>query len=284
MFSRVGSLLALPSLMTARTLTNQAASRVELTVQNKIATITVGTLDHNLNTVGVSTLRDLRNALQKLTSERWCVQHHDIRRPSFNAVVFNLTGAGADIRDFKDVTKQEITKLVELAIGVSKQIQGLHVPTIARTNGIAYGLILELMLACDLRCASNESLFALLEIKLGLLPGCLGTRLLTDLIGKSRALQLMYTGRPCDAARALDYGLINEMYPVDKMDALFQAFVTEIASHSPEALKAIKYATNKGLESPEAGDRWATELFGDLVTSPAASRKINRFIDKDSGQ
>ena len=86
-------------------------------------------------------------------------------------------------------------------------------PVIAAVNGLAYGGGLELLLACDLAVCAEHATFALPEVTRGLMAAGGGLITLPRVIGPRRALQLILTGAPIDAATALEWGLVNEVVP-----------------------------------------------------------------------
>src|SRR5476649_767204 len=92
-------------------------------------------------------------------------------------------------------------------------------PIIAAVNGIALGGGCELTLACDVRIASSNARFGQPEIRLGIIPGWGGTQRLPRLIGRSAATDLLLTGDPIDAARALAIGLVAEVVEAEELPA-----------------------------------------------------------------
>ena len=97
--------------------------------------------------------------------------------------------------------------------------------TIAAINGFAMGAGCELAMACSIRIASSRAKFSLPEIKLGVIPGFGGTQYLPRLVGKSRAMELVLTGKLLSASDALKIGLVNQVCaPVElKQRALSEA-------------------------------------------------------------
>jgi enoyl-CoA hydratase/carnithine racemase len=116
-------------------------------------------------------------------------------------------------------------------------IAALPQPTIAALGGMTLGGGLELALACTLRVASHEARLGLPEVRLGLLPGAGGTQRLPALIGRSRALDLLLTGRAVAGEEALRLGLVDRL-GVDA-DAEAAALALEIAASPTAATQAI---------------------------------------------
>jgi enoyl-CoA hydratase len=101
---------------------------------------------------------------------------------------------------------------------------------IAAVNGIAFGGGCEIALSCDLRVASSSARFGQPEINLGIIPGWGGTQRLPRLIGRTAAMELLLTGDPIDAERALALGLVNAVVEPDELnDKVFQLAEDRIA-------------------------------------------------------
>src|SRR5690625_2828637 len=121
--------------------------------------------------------------------------------------------AGADISEFTRLGSDAFAGRDAALSGqdVLNALAALPVPTIAAVNGFAFGGGLEVALACDLRIAAEGARLGLPEVGLGLIPGYGGTPRLPRLIGPSRALDLIFTGRHVEAAEALQLGLVNRV-------------------------------------------------------------------------
>ena len=119
-------------------------------------------------------------------------------------------------------------------------VRALRTPAICAVNGLAYGGGLELALSCDIRLAAEHATFAAPEIKLGWIGGGGMTYLLTHSIGASNAAQMVLTGDPVDAARALRMGLVSEVVPAAGLAARAQELAATIASRPPIAAQTGK--------------------------------------------
>ena len=121
---------------------------------------------------------------------------------------------------------------------------------IAAVNGVAFGGGCEIALSCDLRVASSNARFGQPEINLGIIPGWGGTQRLPRLIGRTAAMELLLTGDPIDAERALALGLVNAVVaPGELRDKVFE-LAGRIASQAPLAVAAIKQAVHTGIDVP----------------------------------
>jgi 3-hydroxyacyl-CoA dehydrogenase len=119
--------------------------------------------------------------------------------------------AGADIREFG--RPPEPPHLPDLIT----RIEAAEKPVVAAMHGTALGGGLEVALGCHYRLATNSASLGLPEVNLGLLPGASGTQRLPRLIGAERALDMMLSGKPVKAQRALEYGLVDEVCDDDKL-------------------------------------------------------------------
>src|SRR3981189_657451 len=128
--------------------------------------------------------------------------------------------AGADINNFASSTQQERVMTVLHAQEILLKIEHTPKVFVAAISGHALGGGLEIALACDFRfAAEGEYRIGLPEVTLGLLPGNGGTQRLTRLVGRTRALDMMITNQQVNAARALELGLVERVFPADRLRA-----------------------------------------------------------------
>ena len=145
--------------------------------------------------------------------------------------------AGADIVPMMNATPLEARKLTFNR--AYNSIESLDIPVIAAISGYALGGGLELALACDIRICSADAKMGLPEIRLGIFPGAGGTQRLPKIIGAGRAKEMIFTGIPVDAKRALEIGLVNAIAEGSVIDeALKMAKI--FRNLSPVALGAAK--------------------------------------------
>ena len=117
---------------------------------------------------------------------------------------------------------------------------GSGIISVAAVQGHAIGAGFQLALACDLRVAAEDAEFAMPETSLGLVPDLGGTRILPELVGYSRALEICATGRPVAAAEAARIGLVNLVVPRDDLDGAVHNLVTTLLSPPHEAIVETK--------------------------------------------
>ena len=128
----------------------------------------------------------------------------------------------------------------------------MRVPSIAAIGGVAYGGGLELALACDMRIAAESARLALPEVTIGTTPAWGGTARLPALIGAARAKQMILSGQPVDAQKALAWGLVNEVVPAAQLQSRALELATHIAGNAPIAVQAAKQLIDAGLGNAQA--------------------------------
>jgi enoyl-CoA hydratase/carnithine racemase len=129
-------------------------------------------------------------------------------------------------------------------------MKGLEIakPLIASVNGLALGGGFEIVLACDIRIASDNATFGMPEVKLGYLPNWGGTQRLARQISFCHAAEILLTGNTFDAHEAYRMGLINRVVTKDKLASNVKEWAADICNVAPLAVRAIKEAMIKGAD------------------------------------
>jgi enoyl-CoA hydratase/carnithine racemase len=153
---------------------------------------------------------------------------------------------------------------------------------IAAINGHCVGGGLEIALACDLRIMAKDSgKVGLPEVTLGVLPGTGGTQRLPRLIGTSRALDMMITGKLLAPEDALAIGLVNYVYPKESFAKDVQAYAALLAHGPSRAVSLIKRSVVEGIEMPlTAGLALERELQNRLFITEDAKEGLSAFVEK----
>jgi enoyl-CoA hydratase/carnithine racemase len=146
---------------------------------------------------------------------------------------------GADLLELGELDPPRARDFLTLIHRMCKTLRDLPVPVIARVNGFCLGAGLEVMAACDLHIASDNALFGMPEVRIGL-PSVVEAALLPGLIGWGRTKLLLYTGDTIDARTALDWGLVEEVVPAAELDAAVDARVASIVASGPKAIRLQK--------------------------------------------
>ncbi|MCA1647021.1 MAG: enoyl-CoA hydratase/isomerase family protein [Chloroflexi bacterium] len=162
--------------------------------------------------------------------------------------------AGADVINFGQSTQQHRVMTVLHAQEILLKIERTPKVFVAVISGHALGGGLEIALACDFRfAAEGEFRIGLPEVSLGLLPGNGGTQRLTRLVGRARALDMMITNQQVNSARALEIGLVERVFPVDRVAQEAVDYVAKLAQGPTLAIGNIKIATRLGADLPLEG-------------------------------
>jgi enoyl-CoA hydratase len=188
--------------------------------------------------------------------------------------------AGADIGamkdwSFVDVFKQDyITRNWDALRRVRK-------PLIAAVSGYALGGGCELAMTCDLIIAADSARFGQPEIKLGIIPGAGGTQRLPRSVGKSKAMDLVLTGRNMDAQEAERCGLVARVVPAARLHEEALEVATTIASYSLPSVLAAKEAVNRAFETQLAeGVIFERRLFHALFATADQKEGMSAFLEK----
>jgi len=227
------------------------------------------------------------NALNRKTVEELHECFLDIERDDEVRAVI-LTGAGerafvggADINELAVQTPLEGKEMSERGQRVLDLIEHLGKPVIAAINGYALGGGCELALACTLRIASENARLGQPEVKLGLIPGYAGTQRLPRLIGRGRALEMLLSGDPVNAAEAYRIGLVNQVVPAQDLIAAAEKLAQKIMANAPLAVKFALEAVSHGLEMSEAeGQYLEANLFGLCCTTADMKEGTRAFLEK----
>ena len=154
--------------------------------------------------------------------------------------------AGADVGYMEGLIERRdeaaLTALVEAGRAVVTTIRATPKPVIAAVNGPAAGGGANLALACDLRIASDRASIGQTFNRIGLHPDWGGTYFLPRLVGPSRALELMFTGRMVEAEEALRIGLFDRVVPHEALPAETASLASSLAAKPPKALALAKRA------------------------------------------
>ncbi len=187
--------------------------------------------------------------------------------------------AGADISHMSNATEDEIRN--SSFIPTFTKIKKIKKPVIAAVAGFCLGGGLELAMSCDLITSAENSKFGQPEINLGIIPGAGGTQRLTRAVGKVIAMEIILTNRTLSAQEALDYGLINHIYPTGEYLSLTIDLAQKIAAQAPLAILAAKQAINHSFESHLTnGLVQERDLFYVLFASQDQKEGMDAFLEK----
>lgn len=188
--------------------------------------------------------------------------------------------AGADISEFVEATPVSQRDLFHERT-LFNTIDTFPKPVIAMINGFCLGGGNELALACDIRVASEKSKFSQPEINLGIMPGGGGTQRLARLIGEGRAMEMCLAGDMIDAETAHRFGLLNHVFPAERLEEETMKLANKIAEKAPIALQltkeAVKFASRSNLDE---GLRREVDLFAICFSTEDKKEGVSAFLEK----
>jgi enoyl-CoA hydratase len=160
-------------------------------------------------------------------------------------------------------------------------LEQLAVPVIAAINGLALGGGCEVALGCDLRWAASTAELGCPEVTRGIIPAGGGTQRLPRLVGPSRALHLILTGRRISAQEAHHIGLVDSVVPPEDLPARVRELARTIAANAPLAVRSAKRAVRCGLaHTIEDGFALEGELQRMLYATEDCREGIAAFRDR----
>jgi enoyl-CoA hydratase len=201
--------------------------------------------------------------------------------------VLILTGAGrafcagADLKEREGASPEQIWAHNRSIFQIPREVEDLPVPAIAAINGYALGGGCELALGCDLRWAADTAEFGCPEVTRGIIPAAGGTQRLPRLVGVSRAMALVLTGRHISAGEAYRIGLVDAVVPPSDLASAVREVARRIAGNAPLAVQSAKRAVRYGMASTlEAGLELEGELQRMLYATEDCREGITAFRDR----
>ena len=185
--------------------------------------------------------------------------------------------AGGDVRGFLEVGPAELSCLHE-NVAAPERFPGV---VIAAVDGYCFGVGLEIALACDFRVASSRAVFALPELRLGMIPGSGGTQRLVRFVGLGRAKEMVLRGRWVKAEEALTWGLVNEVVEPERLEAAAEGLAREIVALPALAVSVAKRVLNLSQEAPlGVGLQLEGYAYGMLRGTPDFEEGVRAFLEK----
>ena len=203
-----------------------------------------------------------------------------------------LTGAGdrafcsgADIAGFAPSVRagQEtaLRDFVRRGQRLTSRIETFPKPIIAAVNGLAHGGGCEMTEAAPLAIASERAEFCKAEISLGFAPPFGGSQRLPRLVGRKRALRMILTAEPISAAKARDFGLVNDVVPHEKLLEEAFSLANKIAEKSPLAVTACLGSVTRGINVPiDEGLAIEQNYFARTVPTRDIQEGISAWLEK----
>lgn len=188
--------------------------------------------------------------------------------------------AGADIKEFSGLDAPRGRELAQRGQDVFFLIERSRVPVVAAVNGFALGGGCELAMSCHLRIAGEKAKFGQPEVNLGLIPGYGGTQRLIQMLGKTKAMELMLTADMLGAEEALKLGLVNQVVPAGEEVAAAKAMLEKIATKGPIAIQKVIEAVNAYFDKSLDGFAFEVEAFGQTTATEDFREGTAAFVEK----
>jgi enoyl-CoA hydratase len=247
---------------------------IDLSVSEHIATITVAN-EARRNALDTAHLQELLGAVRTVAMDA-----------SVHAVILTGAGdrafiAGANIKEMAELDVATAMAFGRLGHSVGAAIERAPQPVIAAVNGFALGGGCEIALACDLRIASTNAVFAQPEVGLGIPPGWGGTQRLPRVVGQGMASELIFTGRHLDAQEALRIGLVNSVHEPESLMERTMDLARAIAKNSPMAVRLAKRLIARADDAhPSAGLAEEAHAFAEVFGSHDQREGMGSFLEK----
>jgi len=187
---------------------------------------------------------------------------------------------GVDVRKMKEFSPAEAEDFIRGLHALMRKIMTLKQPVIASILGPCLGGAMELIMACDLRIASDDSLFGLPEIRVGV-PSVIEASLLSRFVGLGRARELILTGDIIDATQAYRLGLVNRVVPRAALDKETRDMAARLFDLSPLILSVQKDIMDKWLNlGEEQGAEYSAKAFALCFAISHPREAMEAFLEK----
>ena len=189
--------------------------------------------------------------------------------------------AGADIGEMKKFSAIDGKRFGVHGGQVFLRLENLSKPVIAAINGFALGGGCELAMACDIRLASEKAKFGQPEVGLGITPGFGGTQRLPRIVGVSKAMELILTGKVIGAAEAKAIGLVSEVYPPEDLMDKAMELAEMICANAQIAVCEAKRCIRMGMQADiYTAAAFEAEAFGVTCGTEDKNEGMGAFLEK----
>ncbi len=228
-----------------------------------------------LNAIDNTLARELTQACEVLAEDAsvWAIILSGAGERAFSA--------GADLKARRDFTPEDWAEQRALLRQMFARLRNLPQPMIAAVHGYALGGGTELAMLADFIVASEDAVFGLTEVSLGIIPGGGGTQNLPRMVGRNRAKELIYTARRISAAEALRIGLVNHVVACPELLDKASEIAREIMKNSPFSVRQVKWAIDHGADAAfEEGLEREHEAYMRAIASEDRREGIAAFNEK----
>lgn len=191
--------------------------------------------------------------------------------------------AGADIDEMAEAKSIDMELLNQFTDW--DRLSWIKKPIIGAVHGFALGGAFELALCCDLLFAAEDAEFGFPEVLLGVMPGAGGTVRLTKLVGKTKAMEWLFTGKRISAKEARDFGIVNQVFAREALMEEAARYANELAKMPPLSVRFIKESVLKAIDSSiYEGMQFERKNFSLLFSSEDQKEGMAAFIEKRKAQ
>ena len=220
-------------------------------------------------------LREVPVALEEL------LMAADVRVIVIASAIDRYFSTGADLTVFQGMTQEGVASWVKTCHSLVRQMRAAQKPLLAAIHGTAVGGGLEVVLHCDVRFAAHDAELGQPEVNIGFIPPVGGTQGLARLLGRPRALRLLYEGGLISAPEALDIGLVDLVVPAEDLRARVRDYALALARKPAPTLAAIRRCVTEGLEASfEEGLQIELEAAVELGGHRNFAEGVNAFLAK----
>lgn len=226
------------------------------------------------NALNLTFLAEINDALDMLEED------YEVRAVMITGAGKNFC-AGADLSIFASGKPELVVESSQAGHKVFRRIELGPKPVIAAINGPGLGGGFELTIACDLRVMSDKAYLGLPELNFGITPGWGGTQRLAYLVGVGKLKEIILLRKNIDAQKALELGLVSEVYPRGEFKEKALEFAKKVAELPPLAVQYFKKAVALGvMSSLEAGCFIESTVSGDVSLKDNVDEGIQAFMYK----
>ncbi len=228
-----------------------------------------------MNALNIQMTQDLISVAQEVALDR------DIWIIGLTSTSDKAFGVGADLKERNTFSQEQFAYHRSLIGRAAFSFRAIPQPIIAGVKGFALGGGFEFALLADIVIAGENAQFGLPEVRVGLIPGNGGTQNLPRLIGKTRAKEMIFTGKRINAQEALALGIVNKVVPVEKVEETVWQMAQEILASSPIAVRQAKKAIDAGMDVDlSTGFRIEMETYDVNLVTEDRKEGIRAFNEK----
>ncbi|WAA13972.1 enoyl-CoA hydratase/isomerase family protein [Fervidibacillus halotolerans] len=211
-----------------------------------------------------------------------CTNNPEVKVMIFRSSIETTFSSGADITEFKGIyhNRERAVAFNELPSKLEKVIIDSPKPSIALIQGFCVGGGCQIALACDFRFTDSTGKFGITPAKLGLVYNTSGTKRLVDLVGPSRAKDLLFSGRIIDAEEAFQMGLVNRIVPSEELVEETYRYAKMLAKNAPMSLSGAKKIIEDIFRGSVESSVEIEKMAIDAYTSDDFKEGVHAFLEK----